>query len=87
LKICPLPCLSSDDSFLTRTPSSLKRVGSNPPNGIIDREVFDQVLELDEDDELFSKDMVEAYFVQADKTFNDMDGALCAFVTPSASSP
>ncbi len=48
--------------------------------------MFDQVLELDEDDELFSKDMVEAYFVQADKTFNDMDVSLCAFVTLSASS-
>jgi len=44
--------------------------------------VFDQVLELDEDDELFSKDMVDAYFVQADKTFNDMDAALCVFATP-----
>ncbi|KAF8496456.1 signal transduction histidine kinase, partial [Russula emetica] len=42
----------------------------------IDTDVFDQVLELDDDDGLFSKDMVDAYFVQADKTFNDMDAAL-----------
>jgi len=71
-----------------RTLSSFKRVGSNPPNEIIDREVFDQVLELDEDDEQFSKDMVDAYFDQADKTFNDMDAALCAFIaTLSASAP
>jgi hypothetical protein len=48
--------------------------------------VFDQVLELDEEGEPFSKDMVDAYFVQADKTFNEMDVALCAFATPSASS-
>lgn len=70
--------------LLTRTLSSFKRVGSSPPNGIIDGEVFGQVLELDEDDELFSKDMVDAYFAQAEKTFKDMDGALCAFMPASA---
>jgi hypothetical protein len=73
--------------LLTRTPSSYKRLGSDPPNGGIDRSVFDQVLELDEDDELFSKDMVDAYFLQADKTFNEMDAALCAFTTMFASFP
>lgn len=74
--------------MLTRTPSFFKRVGSIPPNGAIDREVFDQVLELDDDDGLFSKDMVDAYFVQADKTFKDMDAALCAFMpTQFASAP
>jgi len=57
-------------------PVAKERVGSSPPNESIDREVFDQVLELDEDDELFSKDMVDAYFAQADKTFDDMDAAL-----------
>lgn len=88
MKICPLWCLPSDGCLLTRTPSTLKQVGSNPPNEIIDREVFDQVLELDDDEELFSKDMVDAYFVQADKTFNDMDAALCAFIaTLPASAP
>jgi hypothetical protein len=81
LKICLLPCLPSDGCLLTRTPSSFKRVGSNPPNGVIDIDVFEQVLELDDDDGLFSKDMVDAYFVQADKTFNDMDAALWAFIT------
>jgi len=52
---------------------------SNPPSDAIDREVFDQILELDEEGEegeLFSKDMVDAYFEQAEKTFNDMDIAL-----------
>jgi osomolarity two-component system phosphorelay intermediate protein YPD1 len=74
--------------LLTRTPSSFKQVGSNPPNEIIDREVFNQVLELDEDDEDFSKEMVDAYFVQADKTFKSMDAALCAFsATLLASAP
>jgi hypothetical protein len=88
LKICPLPCLPSDGCLLTRTSSSFKLVGSNPPNEAIDTDVFDQVLELDDDDGLFSKDMVDAYFVQADKTFNDMDAALCAFIaTLSVSAP
>ncbi|KAI0292537.1 signal transduction histidine kinase [Russula brevipes] len=52
--------------------------GASPPDKIIiiDRSVFDQILELDEDDELFSKDMVDAYFLQAEKTFSDMDAAL-----------
>jgi len=57
-------------------PAVKELVGSNPPNEAIDTDVFDQVLELDDDDGLFSKDMVDAYFVQADKTFNDMDAAL-----------
>jgi len=57
-------------------PAVKELVGSNPPNGVIDTDVFDQVLELDDDDGLFSKDMVDAYFVQADKTFKDMDAAL-----------
>ena len=71
-----------------RTPSSYKRVGSGPLSNYIKLDVFDQVLELDEvgEDELFSKDMVDAYFIQAEKTFKEMDAALCAFATPSAPS-
>ncbi|KAJ3474659.1 hypothetical protein NLI96_g12332 [Meripilus lineatus] len=44
----------------------------------INMEIFEQILELDEDDEdlEFSSGMVEAYFAQADKTFDDMDEAL-----------
>ncbi|KAI0262593.1 signal transduction histidine kinase [Gloeopeniophorella convolvens] len=42
----------------------------------IDRDVFEQILDLDEDGEQFSKDMVDAYFAQADKTFAEMDAAL-----------
>jgi hypothetical protein len=48
--------------------------------------VFDQVLELDDEDGLFSKDMVDAYFAQADKTFKDMDAALCAFTATLSTS-
>ncbi len=44
----------------------------------INMEIFNQIIELDEDDEdlEFSTGMVEAYFAQADKTFTDMDEAL-----------
>jgi hypothetical protein len=73
-------------TLLTRTPS-FQRAGTSTPNESIDRTVFDQILELDEEDEIFSKDMADAYFVQADKTFNDMDDALCVFAAPSAPPP
>ena len=62
-----------------------KRAGS-PPNESIDRTVFDQILELDDDDDMFSKEMVDAYLVQANITFNNMDVALCVFAASSASS-
>jgi len=45
-------------------------------------ETFTQILELDEVDEdgendyAFSKEMVNAYFEQAEKTFKEMDDAL-----------
>ncbi len=41
-------------------------------------EVFEQILELDEDDDLFSQGMVYDYFSQAEKTFTEMATALCA---------
>ncbi|KAF8635902.1 hypothetical protein AX15_000081 [Amanita polypyramis BW_CC] len=45
---------------------------------IIDMETFQQILELDEDDDdrEFSTGMVDAYFEQAISTFEDMDAAL-----------
>ena len=45
---------------------------------IIDMETFQQILELDdsEDDREFSREMVWAYFSQAEKTFDDLDDAL-----------
>jgi len=46
--------------------------------------VFDQVLELDEDDEGFSEVMVNEYLGQAEMTFKSIDAALCAF-TPTLS--
>ena len=39
-------------------------------------EVFNQILELDDDDDEFSRGMVNDYFSQAEKTFIDMDDAL-----------
>ena len=49
---------------------------------IIDMETFQQIVDLDEDDTRdFSTGMVEAYFDQAAKTFQDMDGALCVDIS------
>ncbi|KAJ3877181.1 signal transduction histidine kinase, partial [Lentinula edodes] len=50
---------------------------SSDEDEIIDMEIFNQILELDEDDTHdFSREMVEAYYTQAAQTFNDMDAAL-----------
>ena len=59
---------------------SSKPVANNHPDGsIIDMDIFEQILELDEeDDDQFSREMVYAYFTQAEKTFTDMAAALCA---------
>lgn len=45
---------------------------------ILNKDVFDQLIDLDEDDPTFdfSKGMVEAYFTQAGETFKKMDNAL-----------
>ena len=43
---------------------------------IMDMEIFGQLLELDDDDPEFTKDMVLAYFSQAETTFKDLDAAL-----------
>ena len=51
-------------------------------------EVFGQVRELDEDEDGFSKVMVDEYLDQAVQTFKNMDVALCAFIaTLSTSAP
>ena len=88
LKICPLPYLPSNGRLLTRTPSSFKTVGIYSPNEVIDMDVFEQVRELDEDEDGFSKVMVDEYLDQAVQTFEKMDVALCAFIaTLSTSAP
>ncbi|KAF9290998.1 hypothetical protein BGZ68_005419 [Mortierella alpina] len=46
-------------------------------NGIIDHATFDQLLEMDdEEDHEFSKSLVENYFDQAETTFEEMNSAL-----------
>ena len=46
----------------------------------IDMETFEQILELDEDDDReFSSEMVWQYFDQAEQAFKDMEENLCVF--------
>ncbi|ORY00509.1 histidine-phosphotransfer domain, HPT domain-containing protein, partial [Basidiobolus meristosporus CBS 931.73] len=46
-------------------------------NDLIDHSTFDQLLEMDDDDDHeFSKSIVDNYFLQAEDTFNSMDSAL-----------
>lgn len=40
-------------------------------------EVFEQILELDDDDD-FVQEMIDGYLSQAEDTFKNMDNALCA---------
>lgn len=52
-----------------------------PPGGedLIDRNVFDQLLEMDDDDEReFSKSIVWNFFEQAEQTFTQIEDALYA---------
>ncbi|TFY52885.1 hypothetical protein EVJ58_g9758, partial [Rhodofomes roseus] len=51
-------------------------VDTEAAEGTIDLETFHQILDLDEDDTHdFSKEMVTAYFTQANTTFGEMDEA------------
>lgn len=56
------------------------KVVANDPStispNIIDMEIFAQLLEMDDDDEQFSKEIVWNYFDQAATTFEKMDAAL-----------
>jgi osomolarity two-component system phosphorelay intermediate protein YPD1 len=50
---------------------------STPNSDLIDHETFDQLLEMDDDeDHDFSKSIVWNYFEQAETTFGSMDKAL-----------
>lgn len=46
------------------------------PGDIIDRATFQQLLDMDEADNIFSKGLVDDYREQADTTFKEMDTAL-----------
>ncbi|KAJ3285917.1 hypothetical protein HK104_009251 [Borealophlyctis nickersoniae] len=54
---------------------------------IIDHAIFDQLLEMDEDDDdrSFSRDIVLNYFEQAETTFKNMDTSLAAKDLPALS--
>lgn len=57
------------------------------PEAMINMDTFQQLLELDEDDTHdFSRGMVDAYFSQAESTFDDMDQALKSSDLPKLSS-
>jgi hypothetical protein len=71
--------MSPPQTPLTRSPPIVIPKRAIPPDGIIDKDVFEQVLELGEDDPSFLREMVGAYFDQAANTFRDMDAALCVF--------
>jgi len=54
------------------------------PEDVIDIEVFDQLLEMDEDDHEFSRSLVWNYFEQAENTFEKMDAALYVALTDAS---
>ncbi|KAL4080643.1 Hpt, histidine phosphotransferase protein [Scleroderma citrinum] len=55
---------------MRRPPPWLSQHTSAP---IINQEVFDQILELDDEEQTFSSDMIKEYFKQAEATFKKMD--------------
>ncbi|WFD19059.1 Phosphorelay intermediate protein [Malassezia caprae] len=54
------------------------------PEDVIDIEVFEQLLEMDEDDHEFSRSLVWNYFEQAENTFEKMDVALYVALTDAS---
>lgn len=52
-------------------------LGSAAGEGLVDHSVFDQLLEMDDDDEReFSKSIVWNFFEQAEQTFTQIEDAL-----------
>ncbi|KOS15712.1 putative histidine phosphotransferase [Malassezia pachydermatis] len=56
--------------------SELMNDASSLPEDVIDIDVFEQLLDMDEDDREFSRSLVWNYFEQAETTFDKMDDAL-----------
>ncbi|KAF9927132.1 hypothetical protein FBU30_003482 [Linnemannia zychae] len=50
---------------------------SKPGRGIVDHATFDQLVDMDDEDE-FSRNLVHNYFEQAQRAFGDMDAAMSA---------
>jgi len=47
-------------------------------SGLIDAQTFQQILEMDDDDDdVFSRQIVNDFFEQAEQTFKEMDQCLC----------
>ncbi|KAJ4481946.1 histidine-phosphotransfer domain HPT domain-containing protein [Lentinula aciculospora] len=68
--------LSSSEP-LTQQNGDAEAETSSDQDEIINMSIFNQILELDEDDTHdFSREMVEEYYTQAAQTFDDMDAAL-----------
>ncbi|KAF9150489.1 hypothetical protein BG015_007716 [Linnemannia schmuckeri] len=58
---------------------SLSNTTSNRGQGIVDHTTFDQLLDMDlDDDDEFSRTLVHNYFEQAQRAFGDMDAAMSA---------
>ena len=54
----------------------------NSDDELVDHAIFDQLLEMDDDDEReFSKSIVWNYFEQAETTFTQIEEALYAYNT------
>ncbi|KAF8742310.1 hypothetical protein AX14_005476 [Amanita brunnescens Koide BX004] len=68
------PAVPLDKHDLTTSPDEHK---TDKNDDVIDKETFDQILDLDEDG-AFLSEMIEAFFEQATKTFKEMDEALDA---------
>ncbi|KAG0304995.1 hypothetical protein BGZ97_001270 [Linnemannia gamsii] len=65
---------SGSPSPSSPTPS-LSGTARNKGQGIVDHATFDQLLDMDDEDE-FSKNLVHNYFDQAQRAFGDMDEAM-----------
>ncbi|KAF6757546.1 histidine-phosphotransfer domain HPT domain-containing protein [Ephemerocybe angulata] len=83
-----LPCIQkAEREAVEDAVKQAPQVPEEPEEDPIDMETFQQILELDEeDDREFSKDMVWAYFTQAKQTFKDLDDALKTKDLPKLSS-
>lgn len=73
----PSPCSAKCPPriVLTTTVCSVK---SSSNRVVVDMEVFEQILELDEGDDEFSRGMVKDYLQQTEATIKVMDESLCA---------
>jgi osomolarity two-component system phosphorelay intermediate protein YPD1 len=58
--------------------ASTNAASTMPPEDVIDWSTFSQILEMDEDDQEFSKSIVQNYFDQAESTFSQMEAAFVA---------